>query len=150
MATPILDLSTLIERPKIVIDGQPYEIMSPDELSVLDHHRLGSQGRRLNELMELDTFAGAEDGELLKLVHDISDFIMVDVPDEVRAKLSDAQRMEISEVFTALPLRKHLTTLAEAMGAAEAKSTGGKRRRASNASTAARRGGGSTKRQSRS
>lgn len=150
MATPILDLSTLIERPKIVIDGQHYEIMSPEELSVLDHHRLGAQGRRLDELMGLDRLDDNEERELSDLLGSISDFIMVDVPTDVRLKLTDAQRMEISEVFTALPLRKHLTVMAEAMQVAEAKSIGGKRRRASNASTAVRRTGGSTKRQSRS
>ncbi len=157
MADQVLDISTLIERPKIAIDGKFYKIRSPEELSVIDHHRMESQGRRMVELTALPKLEPIEENELKKLLHAISDFIMVDVPKSVRKKLTDAQRASVSEVFTALPLRKHMMAMigeatAQAVKAAEAKpkSTGGKRRRASKGSTAGRRDGGSTKRPSRS
>jgi hypothetical protein len=43
MSKVLLDLDTLVVRPKIKIDGKPYEILSPDELPVLTSHRLASR-----------------------------------------------------------------------------------------------------------
>jgi len=139
---PILDLDTLVERPTIRVDGKLYEIRSHDELSVLDHHRLVQQGKRLDELMarpELDADSRAEVGTLL---YEISDFVMVGVPAQVRAKLSDAQRASVAEVFTVLPTQQRIARAAAAIGAAATR-TGASRPRASNASTAATPPGGS-------
>ncbi len=148
----LLKLSTLIERPTIIIDDVSYEIMSPDELSVLDHHRLGSWGKQLDTLMNKLTLERAAEKKLSSLLHRITNFIMVDVPNDVRDKLSDVMRMEIAEVFIMLPLRKRLSAAKETLMATEAgkeakKPTGDKSRRGSKGSTAARRGGGSTKHQ---
>ena len=52
---PVLDLNTLIERPKIRIDGVPYELFSIDELSILDSQRLAGWGK------EIEALAKAED-----------------------------------------------------------------------------------------
>ena len=138
---PILDLDTLIKRPVIAIDGKRYEILSPDELSVLDHHRLTTQGKRLDELLAGPDLEPEDERELSKLLADITDWIMVGVPAEVREKLSDAQRMEVGEVFTALPLRKHLMNLMQEAGAGTKKPgkppIGGRRSRSSRSSTAA-------------
>lgn len=142
MAKPLLEIETLIERPTIIIDEESYEIRSPDELSVIDTHRLSSQGRRLDALMAKDKLSAVDKKQLSKLLTDISNFIMVGVPDDVGEKLSDTQRFEIAEVFTALPLQRHL---AKAL-AAEAKSIGAKRPRGSRGSTAETRRGGSIKR----
>ncbi len=120
MAESVLKLSTLIERPTIIIDGESYEIMSPDELSVLDHHRLGSQGKRLDALMSKEYLDEEGEHKLSSLLRAISNFIMVGVPDDVRDKLSDAMRTEIAEVFTTLPLRKHMTALSKEITATAA------------------------------
>lgn len=47
---PILDLNTLIERPKITIDGVPYEILSPEELSILDSQAFTFWGGEIERL----------------------------------------------------------------------------------------------------
>ena len=151
MADSVLKLSTLIDRPTIIIDGVSYEIMSPDELSVLDHHRLSSQGKALEALMNVESLDDEGEKKLSSLLHNISNFIMVGVPDDIRSKLSDAMRTEISEVFTTLPLLKHLSAMSESLLVTGAdkkttKRTGAKSRRGSKGSTAGRRDGGSTKR----
>ena len=120
MAESVLNLTTLIDRPTIIIDDVSHTIMSPDELSVLDHYRLGSQGKKLDALMDEPELDDEGEKQLSTLLHAITDFIMVGVPDDVRAKLSDAMRTEIAEVFTTLPLRKHLTALTKEITAAEA------------------------------
>jgi len=148
--TPVLNLDTLIEKPKITIDGQPYSILAPDALSVVDLHRVSAAGRRIAELMggsDLDTL---QQGELDALIIEISDFIMVDVPNEARAKLTGTQRMQIIEVFTSLPERKAMAEVKTiAANLANALTTiGEKSPRDSNASMAATPDGGLEKPQS--
>lgn len=142
MTTPILDLATLIERPIISIDGHDYALLSHDELSVVDLHRLQTSGRRIDALMEKDDELSEGDArELARLVRETSDRVMIGVPEDVRAKLGDSHRLAVLEVFTKLPLRRTATTAA----GATARSTGVKSPPDSNGSTAARPVGGSKK-----
>lgn len=142
---PLLDLNTLIERPTIAIDGERYEILSSDELSLLDTQRFERWGRQIEALAKDDDKAD----ELNALVAKVSDRIMVGVPDELRSKLSNAHRLRVIAVFTGL-------LLGEQLGAAGAtlkvmsRSIGASSFPASSASSAARPAGGSKKRRRRS
>lgn len=114
---PLLVLDTLIVRPTVEIDGARYELYSADELSVLTSHRLGIRGRRIGELSKSDDPEAGD--ELEGLVTLVARDILVDVPDEVFAKLSGSQRFAIVDVFTGLLLRKKLGVagaIATAMG----------------------------------
>jgi hypothetical protein len=103
---PLLDLSTLTVRPLIAIDGARHELLSPDELSILDSHRLGQWGRRIQELAEAE---GADaEAELEALVDKVGRKVAVGVPDAVWAKLSGAHKQAIADVFTGLLLRNRL------------------------------------------
>lgn len=152
--TTALNIETLIERPTIDIDGTLYEILSPDELSIIQHHSFAATGRRLEELMKSDQLDENEAHEMQAIVTDISDEIMVGVPDDIAEKLTDAQRLAVLDVFTALPAKKKLVDLLGAIEANQPKktkrSTGAKRPRGSRGSSAATRKRGSTKRRSRS
>jgi len=112
VAGPLLDLDTLVVRPVIRIDGEACEILSPDELPVLTSHALASKGRRMDELMKLPELNRDQRGELEALVQQISGAIMEPVPQALRDKLSDAQRMAVIEAFTALLLSKKAGTAA--------------------------------------
>ena len=117
MGEPLLNLDTLIVRPAIAIDGTRYEILSPDELSVLESHRFGIWGRRIEEIA-----AGgdeAESEEYDDLIDRVVRAVAIDLPDAVRIKLSGAQKMAIVDVFTGLLLRNKLGVagaMATAMG----------------------------------
>jgi len=143
-ATPLLDLETLIKRPKIAIDGELYEILSPDELTVVDHHRFAAWGKRIDALMAKKDLTKAQEKELGKIVVDLGDRIMVGVPEALRAKLSDAQRMAVAEVFTRLPLQKRLARLAGAEAVLGQNPTGASSSRGSSIATAATPDGGSS------
>ena len=134
MADPLLDIKTLTERPVIAIDGTRYEIISPDELSIVDSARFEQWGLRLAEVRADDLkIEGA--GEISEILHKLTDWIMVGVPVDVRDKLSDAKRLKVAEVFTTLFRQK-----ATAKGAKSKKATrrtGVKSRRGSSGSTAA-------------
>lgn len=116
-AAPLLDISTLIERPRIDIDGTMYEILSPDELSVIDSHRFASWGRRIDALNKADSEDPAAEAELDALVAKVARRICVGVPEDVFAKVPGKQRWAIIDVFTALLLRNGLK-VAGAMKAA--------------------------------
>jgi hypothetical protein len=111
----LLDLDTITERPVIRIDGATYQIRSPGELSVVESHRFGRWGQRIDALTNAD---GEEaEAELNALVDKVSRGILVDVPDDVFAKLSGAHRWAIIDLFTGLLLREKLK-VAGAMTAA--------------------------------
>jgi hypothetical protein len=112
---PLIDLDTLIARPRITIDGTYYDILSPDELSVIESHRFGVWGRRIEELTG-ETSAEAE-AELQELVGTVARKICVGVPEDVFAKLPGTQRWAIIDVFTGLLLQTRLK-VAGAMTAA--------------------------------
>lgn len=148
MAEPILDLSTVVERPTILIDESIYDILSPDALSALDHQRFAAWGRRIDALTAKDELTAQEEEDLAAKLAALSDRIMVGVPEDVRAKLSDAQRKAVIEVFSLLPLGRRLKRLAGALPAKPGPSTGERSSPGSSASTAAGPNGGSRRRPS--
>ena len=132
MAKPLLDLTTLTERPAILIDGNRYEILSPDELSITDSARFQKWGQKLQEVQTGD-LEMENAGEISDILTKLTDWIMVDVPEDVRGKLSDAKRLLVAEVFTRLFRRQPTAKVAKK----QLRRTGAKSRRGSNASTAA-------------
>jgi hypothetical protein len=113
----LLDLTTLIERPSIDIDGARYELFSADELSVLASHRLSVWGRRIEQI---DAGTAEDDGvELERLVDNVVRAAAIDLPAAVFEQLSGAHKRAIVDVFTGLLLRKKLAVVgatARAMG----------------------------------
>ena len=105
-AKPLLDLDTLNTRPVIAIDGTKYEILNPDELSVIESHRFGQWGKRIEALA--DKTGEEDDAELDDLIRRTARKIMVGVPDEVFDKLPGAQRWAVIDLFTGLLLRSKL------------------------------------------
>lgn len=138
---PLLDLDTLFERPFITIDGQPFSLRSPDELSVAESHRFGRWGKQL-EALQVDERDEAA-AELEELVGTMARAILIDVPDDVFAKISGTDRWAIIDVFTGLLLRKKLkvagamTTATGPIPAGLASLTGVSSSPGSSASTAA-------------
>jgi hypothetical protein len=153
---PLLDLATLIVRPKIAIDGKMYEMLSPEELSVVDSQRFTLWGSDIVDMVR-DADKATELGAL---VETLARKVAVGVPDEVFAKLSGVMQFNIVEVFTMLLL----ATKAKLVGAAalalgmnpetlvrgQEEVIGAKSSPDSSASTEARRTGGSSKRRSAS
>lgn len=102
----LLDLDTLIERPFITIDGERVDILNPGELSVIESHRFGVWGRRIEALAN-ETGQGTED-ELAALVATVARKICVGASDEQFAKLPGSQQWAIVDLFTGLLLREKL------------------------------------------
>lgn len=148
MTEPLLNLDTLIVRPVISIDGKRYEILSADEVSILDGHRFGVWGRRIDALSASDD---ADDAvELDALYEKVARAVMIDVPPDVFDRLSGSHRIAVVDVFTSLLLRNKLGVagaMETAMGPeAMAQWTGVRPSRGSSDSMAERRSGGWLKR----
>jgi hypothetical protein len=82
-----------------------FEIMSPDELSILDGTRFGRWGRRINELASHDIDSPEDQAELEDLIDRLARRVAVGAPDDVFVKLSGAHKQAIADVFTGLLLR---------------------------------------------
>jgi len=147
---PLLDLDTLIDRPVVAIDGVKYEILSADELSVLDSARFGRWGRRIKELGEADEIDADGEAELEQLVKRVARRVLVGVPDDVFDTLTGANRWAVVDLFTGLLLRRAMRVAGAMQKAAgmemasesESRPIGARFSRGSSVSTADRRPSG--------
>ncbi len=122
---PLLDLNTLIERETVVIDGETYEITSPSELSIIDHHRLGRQGSRLEVLLQKEDASVQELDETKDLLATLCRCVLR-APDEVHEKLTDTHRLQLAQAFTELLMATVRLPGAETVeGGPEKSQTGG-------------------------
>lgn len=115
MSEPLLSIDTLIVRPKVAIDGTLYELLSPDELSVLDSHRFSSWAKQLEELQK----AGEPSEEMDAIADQVARKALVGVPSAVLEKLTGVHKIAVAEVFTGLLLRSRMDVagaIAKAMG----------------------------------
>jgi len=106
----LLNLSLVTdERPCVVIDGVEYDVRSFEELDLGDALRFSRQMAGLGKLAGLspveavNRLAEMDQGEVeasIGFIRELADRLL-DAPDDVKAKLSDLQRMRlIQAVFT--------------------------------------------------
>ena len=141
---PILDLSTLIDRPFINIDDTRYELFTEDELSIADSHWFSAKGAEIEKLA-----AGDDDQAMDIAVSELAERCLVNCPAEVFNGLSGTQKLAITEVFTRLLLQRKARqagAIAKMILDNQKKTpTGAKSSHGSNVSSAALRTGGSSK-----
>lgn len=107
MTQPLLTLETLVpDRPYINIDGSRYELALPDDFGILQSARMARLLRVARETEDAAAAApkdGPIDASVIKALEDIVDeqlALILYAPDEVRARLSDKQKLEIIAAFT--------------------------------------------------
>lgn len=105
----ILSLDTIFTRPQVSIDGALYEITSPGELTIQQNYRIGVLSRQLTKNRAMDGLTAAGQQQLSDILHELTEIILEPVPAEVRAKLKDAQKLAMVEVFTMLLSEDRLT-----------------------------------------
>ncbi len=103
--TTTLKIETKSIRPPITIDGGDYELVSPDELTIVQHQMLASCGRRMERLMTRDDLTEDEQAELTGAIHNSTAMILKHVPEEVRTKLQDMHLLMILNFYAEIPLR---------------------------------------------
>lgn len=98
---PLLDLSTLIQRETIRIDGIVYDLRNSGELTIFDLAHLERTSERVHQLDQLAEPSTDERDEYGRLLAKAVPLIL-DAPPEVHAKLSTAQREAILWTFIGL------------------------------------------------
>ncbi len=149
---PVLDLNTLIDRPKVSIDGKTYDLYSAEELSILESQWFTVKGQEIEAAANKDN-----QEEVEELVSDVCKRCLVACPDEVFDRLSGSHKMAITELFTRLLLQRKTQVagaiaqmVLESRKKTPATPTGESSSPGSSASSAAIRTGGSAKRRPRS
>lgn len=97
----VLDLSTIVDRPKVRIvselhpDGQFYDMRTRDEMSVIEHQKVSERYRWVIE--ELETQDPAEMSEkqarmLTEALNDITRLVLDGIEPQVLAALDDGKK----------------------------------------------------------
>lgn len=100
-ATPILDLGTLVDRPKVRIDGKLYEMRTADEFSYLVYRQFQRKFQRLGELLKKRRTTQAEEKEQEKLLDEFVRQLVI-APEAVHARMLPHHRLEIIKAFFSL------------------------------------------------
>lgn len=116
---PLLDLDTLVVRPTVRIDGVEYEMVAPDELSILEYHRLINLGKRLDAIEQVEEPTEAQEIEYEDLLDTLCRRILL-APDEVHKRLKRPQRAAVALTFTQLRLMASFRTVGALVEASQA------------------------------
>lgn len=96
--TPVLDISTVIERPTIRINGANYQLRTSNEFTYLTYRHWSLKFKRLAVLFGKAKRSKKEVAEQHTLLVDCCKAILM-APDAVHAKLEDVHRVQIVTVF---------------------------------------------------
>lgn len=94
----VLDLSKPLPGLPVQIDDQTYTVIAPRMLPPITSHRFLGQLRRLDRLLEQETLSDDEQRDLEALPDRLCRLIL-DAPEDVHARLTDAHRMAIVNLF---------------------------------------------------
>lgn len=113
MSKQLAAFSTTRERPSIKIDGVTYELLEPDDIKLKEALWMEKASRRIDALMKLmqeDENAEATE-ELADLIFRVTDILMREVPEKVKARLTDIQKLSIIRAYMdALAARREVAS----------------------------------------
>ena len=103
MAENILDILTKVDRPRFTIDGESYEMRSPDELSMTEFHTLSKKGSELIAFGEQYTSDPEGAFKAIQIcIDELLDLVTPDLPADVRDKLNPFHVQQIIDSFIGL------------------------------------------------
>jgi len=126
-AAPLLDLHALTVRPIVRIQDVDYDMRTPDEVSVLEQHRLVTLGQRVEALEALSDPSDADQAEYERSLTSICQRVLL-APPEVIERLTIPQRAAVALSFSRLWLMASLQTtraIVEAAKTHQAQTIGG-------------------------
>lgn len=100
---PLLDLSTIVDRPKIKVDGELYDLARPSDLGFKQDAQLSHAHKRANELHQKENGEAMTDDDWEELSHLLDRscrILILDLPNEKHELLSDIQRLQVMTAFT--------------------------------------------------
>jgi len=111
MATRILTLDTLAERPVVCIDKTDYTLKTAEDFGLADLARIQRMQTDLDGMMDRDDLTDAEIDRLAGVLDDLTAMVLPEMPVEVRDRLRDGQKLAIIRAFrdAAEPMRSATT-----------------------------------------
>jgi hypothetical protein len=101
MATSVLNLDTLIERPSVVIDGVSYPLRATDDFAIVEFKRHVKEASRFADLVNQESCTPEEEAESEALADRYCRRILK-APAAVHDRLSGSHRLQIITVFAQL------------------------------------------------
>ena len=99
MATRLLTLDTLAERPTVCIDKTDYTLKTAEDFGLADLARIQRAQNDLAGLMDRDDLTDAEIDRLAGVLDDLTALVLPEMPVEVRDRLRDGQKLAIIRAF---------------------------------------------------
>lgn len=99
MSKPLLTLSTLVERPVVEIDGAAYEMIVPDDVSLLELARMQRMQAKVQAISAKVESTEADVAAMAEQLEQLVAMILPELPGDVLARLSDVKRMAIISAF---------------------------------------------------
>jgi hypothetical protein len=99
MATRILTLDTLAERPVVCIDKTDYTLNMPEDFGLADLARIQRAQNDLAGLVDRADLSDAEIDRLAGVLDTFTAIILPDMPVDVRDRLRDGQKLTIIRAF---------------------------------------------------
>lgn len=122
--TAVLDISTLVTRLHVRIDGALYPLRTYEEFTAIGDRHLRTKYQRVGALLGLPRLTKGQQRERAQLLADCCRSVLV-APVSVHAKLTDLHRMQVIAVFSQL-LPTDRTGGARTNGTGPASPTGAK------------------------
>lgn len=97
----LLTLDTLAERATVRIDGTDYEMQTPEDFGLADLARIQRLQGDLSGLTERTDLDDAEIARLVNVLDAFTAMVLPGMPDDVRARLRDGQKLAIIRAFQA-------------------------------------------------
>lgn len=143
--TPVLNLTTTVEKLHVRIDGVPHYFKGPDALTLVQHLRMEKISPRIAELLkvaEAGTIAADAEQDLHALLDEACRMV-VEASEAVHARLTDVHRTAIVWAFLTLQLEGRTTgATPTATNPTVRRRSGARSSRVSSGSTGARRKAG--------
>jgi hypothetical protein len=99
MATRILTLDTLAERPVVCIDKNDYTLKTAEDFGLADLARIQRAQNDLAGLMDRGDLTDAEIDRLAGVLDDLTALVLPEMPVGVRDRLRDGQKLAIIRAF---------------------------------------------------
>jgi len=99
MATRILTLDTLAERPVVCIDNADYSMKTAEDFGLAELARIQRMQNDLTGLMDRNDLTDAEIDRLAGVLDDLTALVLPEMPVEVRDRLRDGQKLAIIRAF---------------------------------------------------
>lgn len=99
MAENLLSIDSSVEPDFVKIDGERYDLITVDDLSIVDQHVVMRSGKRMQILWEKEELSGDDVAELEKISDGLFRLVAPGIPDHVSARLKTNQKSRIANAF---------------------------------------------------